>query len=346
MLTLAGCVATHLPAVRGDEPPPTELSVSAVRLGSRVCGPQVTPQAFAHRVVVLEFWGVACPPCLKSMPALEALHRELGPAGLLVVGAHAQEATPAEIEEVVDDLGVTFPIVERAHVEGGMDFTGIPHCLVFDHTGICVYRGHPNRAHDVIVAAVRSSPAMVLEGRALVKLAALGRQLRDEAAFGAVLTRAEGLVDARDADTAAEAAYVVERLRAYGTRLLDAARSARDDDPLRALHDARRCAAAFRGTPAGADAESLLGEWRKDAAFQDGLVAARTGRQLEMTRERLVRALGDPETITPEIAGKVPERVRRQLADAVETIQRLRPGTPLAERADAIASEFGLTVVR
>lgn len=318
------------------------LAVGGITLGPLVSGPARTPESLAHRVVVLEFWGVNCPPCIKSMPALETLHRQLAPAGLVVIGAHAQEATSAEIKEVVDDLGVSFTIVEKARVDGGMDFSGIPHCMVFDHTGVCIYRGHPNRAHDLIAAAVRSSPAAVLEGKELVKLAAFSRQLRDESTFATVLKKAQGLARSGDAATASEAAYVAEKLEAYGTRLLDGARDAQADDPLRAMHLAQRCAAAFRGTASGLEAAALLKEWKQDRRFQDAVKAARQCRQLEATRARIGQALGDPQTITPQLAARVPDQLRKQLLDLVASIRRLSPGSTAAARADEIATELGL----
>lgn len=340
-LAIALLIVPGRPAC-GDDDAGAGVTVSGVSLGGLVSGPAVSAESLAHRVVVLEFWGVNCPPCLRSMPALETLHRQLGPAGLVVVGAHAQEATSAEIKEVIDQLGVTFTIVDRATVKDGMDFTGIPHCMVFDHTGACVYRGHPARAHDVIVAAVRSSPAAVLEGKDLVKLAPLARQLRDEAAFGGVLKKAQGLTKSSDAATATEATFLVEKLGAYAERLLDAAEEAKADDPLRAVHYAQRCATGFRGTESGVKAADTLREWKKDAAFQDAIKAARQVRQLEAARARIARALGADDEITPELAARLPEPVKRQLTDAVASIRRLSPDSTAARRADEIAAELGL----
>ena len=339
-------VAIAAPPSRAEDDAAAAITTAGISLGAAVSGPLVTADSLAHRVVVLEFWGVNCPPCLRSMPTLEALHRELGPAGLVIVGAHAQQATVAEIKEVVDQLGVTFSIVEQATVRDAMDFTGIPHCMVFDHTGACVFRGHPSKAHDVIVAAVRSSPAAVLEGKELVKLAPLARQLRDEAAFGGVFKKAQGLAKSADPATAAEAAYLVDKLGGYAGRLLEAAEGAKADDPLRAMHYAQRCAGGFRGTESGIAAANLLRDWKKDPAFQDAVKAARQCRHLEMARAKIAQALGRPEEISPELAAKVPEPVRKQLAEAVVSIHRLSPGSTAAARADEIATELRLPTGR
>lgn len=116
------------------------VTAAGVTWAAHVSGPPLAGESVSNRVMLLEFWGVNCPPCLRSMPLLEELHRTLGPQGLVVVGAHAQGVTPDEIRAKVAELGVTFTIVDSASVEGGMDFEGIPHCMLFDHTGSCVYR--------------------------------------------------------------------------------------------------------------------------------------------------------------------------------------------------------------
>jgi thiol-disulfide isomerase/thioredoxin len=88
LLTAAGAaLATHRSAQADAADDPPAISVAGITLGSLVSGPARTPESLAHRVVVLEFWGVNCPPCIKSMPALESLHRQLGPGGLVVIGA-------------------------------------------------------------------------------------------------------------------------------------------------------------------------------------------------------------------------------------------------------------------
>ncbi|MCE9630782.1 MAG: TlpA family protein disulfide reductase [Planctomycetia bacterium] len=248
-----------------------KITAAGIRLGGQVSGPQLTDQSLAHHVVVLEFWGVHCPPCIASMPKLEALHRQLGPSGLIVVGAHAQGGEPAEVKKVVDELGVTFPIVENAQVADGMDFEGIPHCMVFDHTGQCIFRGSPAEAHESVIAAVRLAPAAVLEGKQLVKLAALGASLQNEANLAGVLRKSKGLVKSKDEATAEEARYVVEKVEAHGRRMLEQAVEAKATDPVRAAGLLQRCAAGYKGTDIGIEAMKIAREWKKDKSFMDAI---------------------------------------------------------------------------
>jgi thiol-disulfide isomerase/thioredoxin len=308
------------------------ITAAGIQLGGHVAGPMLTPASLAHRVVLLEFWGVSCPPCIRSMPLLEDLHREFGPRGLVVVGAHAQGGSAAELQPKVKDLGVSFTIVEQGSVEGGMDFQGIPHCMLFDHTGACVYRGSPFDVGEAVTRAVAAAPAGVLEGRQLVKLAAVGASLMDERSFGTALKKAEGLASAKDADTAAEAKYVVEKLSARGRTMLEEADGLRESDPVRAADLVQRCSVCFKGTAIGSDAAARLREWRKDKAFQAALRAGQQLAALEAVQAAAAQAGGLP----PALVGKV-----RSLVTA---IRQAAPDSHVADQAATIAGELGVTV--
>jgi cytochrome c biogenesis protein CcmG, thiol:disulfide interchange protein DsbE len=49
-------------------------------------GQRMTRNDFGGKVLVLNFWATWCPPCIEEMPSLNAFARELGPAGVVVLG--------------------------------------------------------------------------------------------------------------------------------------------------------------------------------------------------------------------------------------------------------------------
>jgi thiol-disulfide isomerase/thioredoxin len=318
------------------------VTAAGIRPAAHVSGPQLTPDSLANRVVLLEFWGLNCPPCIRSMPMLEELHKTLGPHGLVVIGAHAQGGTAEELKGKVAQLNVTFTILERASVEGGMDFQGIPHCMLFDHTGKCVYRGSPFSAQEAVVAAVKAAPGAVLEGRTLARLPELNALLRDERNFVTALKKARGLTSSTDAEMAEEAAFVVEKLTAYGRRMLDEGISAKDADPARAADLVQRCSVVFKGSDLGTEAAKLNGEWKKDKQFQAAVKAGQQLVKLEHMRAYVRDQLGvdaDGE-VTPEMAAKIPAVLKGQIRSLAQGIGKSCPGSPLADKASAIAAEI------
>jgi thiol-disulfide isomerase/thioredoxin len=63
------------------------------------------------QVVLLNFWGLWCSPCVKALPALNGLARTYGDRGLTVIGIH----TPAkadQLEAFLQEEEVAFPVGE------------------------------------------------------------------------------------------------------------------------------------------------------------------------------------------------------------------------------------------
>ena len=84
------------------------------------------------------------------MPHLVQLDKRYGKKGLQMIGAHVQGATNAQVQEMVDDLKVKFPVTKGVNGPsvGG---NGIPRILVFNPTGKLVFAGHPMQDVDKVI---------------------------------------------------------------------------------------------------------------------------------------------------------------------------------------------------
>ena len=91
------------------------------------------------KVVLLDFWGVWCSPCVKSIPALHGLMDRYGEEGLVVLGIH----TPLKsdrIDDFVRKKQVRFAIgADTGDTARSYAVTNFPTYVLIDRNG----RLHP-----------------------------------------------------------------------------------------------------------------------------------------------------------------------------------------------------------
>ena len=69
----------------------------------------MTMDELRGKVVILDFWGVWCVPCIKAIPKLERLQRELGGDGLRIIAIHTPNKAEL-IESFVREKKMTLAI--------------------------------------------------------------------------------------------------------------------------------------------------------------------------------------------------------------------------------------------
>jgi peroxiredoxin len=92
-------------------------------------GAAVALEAFADKLVVLNFWATWCTPCTVEMPTLEGLWQEYRGRGLVVIGVSVDRGAPrAVLEPYIRHHGLTFPILldPDSRAAGAWRVTGIP----------------------------------------------------------------------------------------------------------------------------------------------------------------------------------------------------------------------------
>ncbi len=200
------------------------------------------------------------------MPHLVSLTKEYAAQGLYIIGNHCQAGTDAEVQGVCRQNRVNYTIVKNARVEGD-NSKGIPHMFLFDHTGKCVFEGHPGSATNIVKTTMAAAPHPLLADLPLKKLAKLGQALKIGQPVGAVVKQAKSKVTSSDADTAAEAKGIVDRCTAYADTLAKDAESAKEQDPYRCGALLEKLQKEFAGMEQSTAAEKKLAELKKDKAF-------------------------------------------------------------------------------
>ena len=137
----AALTALCLAAALHAEALPIEALPAAFLRGER---PAAWP---GDGITVVECWARWCGPCLRAMPHLEALHRELRDEGVHVIGLNVWDrGTDAEILDFLSKQP-TPPTYDLAVDRAGdlpkrLGVKGIPHAIVL-RGGDIVWQGHP-----------------------------------------------------------------------------------------------------------------------------------------------------------------------------------------------------------
>ena len=126
---LAAFLALLAP-LHADWAPGTDLpSLSASGLEGKV-------PSIAGKVVVLDFFASWCVPCKQSMPALEAMHKELKAKGLVVIGVSVDEKAE-DMAGFLKKTPVTFSTVRDAgkKLVAAANVATMPTTVIVDRKG-------------------------------------------------------------------------------------------------------------------------------------------------------------------------------------------------------------------
>ena len=118
--------------------------LSEWKIGKVLFGPKFSKNDLTGKVVVIENWGVHCPPCIASLPHLAKMDKDHRDKGLFIIGAESQGSDKSDIKPLIEKAGVEYTITAGA--EGPIEFNAIPRVFVFDSTGALVYDGYPSGA--------------------------------------------------------------------------------------------------------------------------------------------------------------------------------------------------------
>lgn len=93
----------------------------------------------AGDVVVINLWASWCPPCRAELPTLQSIADQLQPDGLTVVGINAaNQDDRAAAEELLADLGISFPIVfdEKGAASSAYQLRSLPTTYIVGRDGL------------------------------------------------------------------------------------------------------------------------------------------------------------------------------------------------------------------
>jgi thiol-disulfide isomerase/thioredoxin len=108
------------------------------------------------RLVLLDFWGTWCGPCLRAVPEISRLHSTYAGSGLEVVGVACERGSPADNARRVRDTRQRLKIGYRLVLADPPDrcqdqfhITGYPTLVLLDGDGTIIWRGTPEQEREL-----------------------------------------------------------------------------------------------------------------------------------------------------------------------------------------------------
>jgi peroxiredoxin len=124
--------------------------------------PQGKPLSLADyrgQVVLLDFWGTFCIPCVKALPELQALHAQHANKGFAVIGVTVDDRL-ALVEKATSRAKVTYPIVQATpEVWSAYKVNALPSLVLVGRDGKIVKRFGAEADRAAMLAAIEEAIA-------------------------------------------------------------------------------------------------------------------------------------------------------------------------------------------
>ncbi len=311
-------------------------TLEGVNLGTFVTGPSVTVQDLRGHVVLFEYWGVHCPPCLASIEHLAAMQKRFGRDNFIIIANHCQGEPAAMVQSTWQSKGggSDVSVVMDGDLPGS-NVTGIPHCFLFDVDHKLIYDGSPFDVEEHVADAVKASPGALVVGHTFTKL------VREAAAVGAMDGNLAGALRSirkasggSDEAAKSDADFLLDRITTFTTDALTRIQGEEATDPLDCGERLMRMVSLFKGDDLGKPFVDLAKQLKADKAFQARLNAADMLSQIEAAAAKI--GLGsDPD------AHRHSDDCQNILG-GLQTLIKKYPQTPAADKARALISDWNL----
>lgn len=246
-----------------------------------------TLEALRGEVVLIEKWGVKCPPCVALIPHIQSMQEQLAADGLNILAFEAQGHDAAAIKAKLAEKGGKTYAVSAGGANRYETGGAVPHAWIIGVDGKVLWEGNPAAKQEEMDALIQAELAKV-------KYPKLGRKDLDKAVAPAAARfmkrdytgarkDAQKIADRESGSEAAktDAGYVVDRIEAIAKRQAASAKQAEEEKRyLDAVDLYTVLSQTFKGAPEGDAAAARLKEIKGDDGMQRELKASETLRRL------------------------------------------------------------------
>lgn len=159
MLSVLLCLAAIGACPRAAAAGPEVGDIPPAAVGQDAAGAPVNLSAFRGKVVVVSFWTSACAYCLKEVPALDGVQKQLGPYGLQVVAVNVNDDGKdyAAMLRQMRGFGLTLAHDPGTSVAAAWNVRIFPNLWILDPEGRVVahHEGYLEDALPAILAEIQ-----------------------------------------------------------------------------------------------------------------------------------------------------------------------------------------------
>jgi len=111
-------------------------------------------EEFSGKVLLLNFWAIWCPPCIREMPSMQTAYEKFKGKGLEVLAISLDSNNFVKIKEFVQELKLTFPIAydPKDDAKFKYEVRSIPTTFIIDRKGYLVAYSKGPREWDSEIA--------------------------------------------------------------------------------------------------------------------------------------------------------------------------------------------------
>jgi thiol-disulfide isomerase/thioredoxin len=131
-----------MPVRRGQPAPPWQVS-------GWTDGKSRTLADYRGKVVLLDFWGIWCGPCVRALPSLEALKRKYESTGVVFLSVHTPGEDVVQVRKFLGLKGISFPsgidagdLNTHGPTAERYGVTGLPTIILIDREGKVACSSH------------------------------------------------------------------------------------------------------------------------------------------------------------------------------------------------------------
>jgi len=120
-------------------------------------GKRVQSADFKREVVLLDFWATFCPPCVKALPELQALHSRNASRGFSVIGVTVDDRA-ALVKKATTKAKITYPILQATpEVWNAYKVNALPSLILVGRDGRIIKRFGAEADKKAMLAAIEQA---------------------------------------------------------------------------------------------------------------------------------------------------------------------------------------------